>query len=171
MSDSSHWFAIHTNPRQEDRADQNLRAWNVKTFSPKIRERRFNPFTGDPTYLIAPLFPRYIFAHFNVSDAYHKIRFTRGVESLVGAGGNPAPVDQSIIDAIKSRITLDGFVTLNEVLNPGDPVLIHSGPLSNFTGVFEREMKGPDRVRILLETVNYTAHVIVDREMVKRATV
>ncbi len=49
--DVPRWYAIQTKPKQESRAECNLRAWNVETFVPKIRERRFNLAFGKPTYV------------------------------------------------------------------------------------------------------------------------
>jgi hypothetical protein len=46
--------------------------------------------------------------------------------------------------------------------------LVKDGPLKNFAGIFEREMKDVDRIRILLETVSYQAHIEIDRDMVKK---
>jgi transcription antitermination factor NusG len=46
--------------------------------------------------------------------------------------------------------------------------VVKDGPLKNFAGIFEREMKDTDRVRILLEAVSYQAHVEIGRDMVKR---
>jgi hypothetical protein len=46
-------------------------------------------------------------------------------------------------------------------------VVISAGPLRNLTGVFEREVKGADRVTILLTTIGY--HLEVDKNLVKRA--
>src|ERR1043166_9166696 len=58
--DTSQWYVVHTNPKQEERADSNLRAWGVETLHPKLKTRRFNEFTGAPTVTTKPLFPRYI---------------------------------------------------------------------------------------------------------------
>ena len=35
-------------------------------------------------------------------------------------------------------------------------------------GVFDREMPDSDRVRILLNTVSFQAHIVVDRAVVKK---
>ena len=162
------WYAIHTHPRQENRAANNLKAWNVETFFPKIRDCNFNEFTGEPSYVTKPLFPRYIFAQFKLGDLYHKVRFTRGVHSVVGFSGTPIPIDEEIITLIQLNIKEDGFVRINEEISPGDKVIVKDGPLKNFTGIFEREMKDADRIRILLETVSYQAHVEIERELVKK---
>jgi hypothetical protein len=47
-------------------------------------------------------------------------------------------------------------------------VVIKDGPLKSFAGIFEREMKGAERVRILIQTVSYQAHVEIERNMVKK---
>ena len=164
--ESACWYVIYTHARQEDRAESNLRAWKVETFTPKVKTRYFNCYTGS-RYEIKPLFPRYIFARFNLQDLYHKIQYTRGVHSLVNFNGNPAPVGDEIIALMKSRIR-DGVVCLEDRLTDGDKVLVEDGPLRSFTGIFERELKDTDRVRILLQTVNYQAHFEVDRYMIRK---
>src|SRR5689334_16613864 len=85
--DTSQWYVVHTNPKQEERADSNLRAWGVETLHPKLKTRRFNEFTGAPTVTTKPLFPRYIFAKFNAREQLAKISFTRGVHYVVSFGG------------------------------------------------------------------------------------
>lgn len=165
------WYVIHTNPRQEDRADANLRAWDVEIFNPRIREIRYNQFTDQPFHVVKPLFPRYIFARFNVQESLHKIRFTRGVYSVVQLGEAPSPVDDEIIEVIKSRIGQDGYVRLSDELRPGDSVIVRQDSLGVFEGVFERTMKESERVMILLNTVSYQAHLNVERSMVRKAVV
>ena len=162
------WYVIRTNPKQEERADSNLRAWKVETFSPKLKVRRHNPYTGEPTYVIKPLFPGYIFARFKLDDMLHKVGFTRGVHSVVSFGDSPTPIDDEIIDMVQARVAEDGFVRIREEFRPGEEVVIKEGPLKSIAGVFERELEDSDRVMILLQTINYQARVSVDRELVKK---
>jgi transcriptional antiterminator RfaH len=164
------WFLIHTNPRQEERTTTNLRAWNVETFSPLIRERRSNQFSGEVVYVTKPLFGRYVFARFQLSRLFHKVRYTRGVSQLVSFGGDPVEVDNEIIELIRSRIGEDGFVQIGCDLQPGDPVAIREGALKDFTGVFEREMRGSDRVVLLLDAVSYQARVQIERSLLRKVS-
>ena len=168
--DTPCWYVIQTHPKQEERALSNLNAWQVETFSPKFRDRRTNEFTGKPTFLTKFLFPGYIFARFKINDLYHKVRFTRGVHSLVSFNDYPSPVNDEIISAIKSRIMDDGFVKIGEDFKPGDEVIINHGPFKNFQGIFQRETKEADRVSILLQTVSFQTHVIISREAIKRVS-
>jgi len=166
--ESSNWYVIRTKPKQEDRADSNLRAWRVKTFAPKIKERRYNEYSGKVSYQVKPLFPSYIFARFNLDELLHRVRFTRGVNNVVSFGGMPAPVDDEMIDIIESLKGADGLVRIGEELRPNDKVIVKTGPLRNFVGIFEGQYKDEKRVSILLETVSYQSRLVVDREAVSK---
>ena len=93
IEDMTHWYVIHTHPKQEDRVCSNMKVLGVPIFNPKTKERRYNQFVNAPTYVTKPLFPRYIFAQFEVNDLYHKVRFSRGVHSVVSFGEGPTPID------------------------------------------------------------------------------
>lgn len=165
--DNLRWFVIQAKPKQEDRANSNLKAWMVETFTPRLREPGCDKYTGERSYITKHLFPRYIFARFDANNSLHKVHFTRGVHSVVSYGNKPAPVDDQIIDAIRSRVAEDGYVKLHGDLQPGDQVMINNGPLKNFIGVFDREINDTDRVMILLTTVSYQAHIVIERELVQ----
>ena len=167
IADIPSWYALHTHPRQENRAEKNLQAWDVETFFPKIRDCRFNEFTGEPSYFIKPLFPRYLFARFGLSTLLHKVRFTRGVHSIVCIGNDPAPVDDRVIEIIAAQIDATGFVKIGADLELGAKVLIQGGPFKGLTGIFEREASAADRIKILLDCVSFQACVEVEKKHVK----
>jgi len=166
--DVPRWYAIRTHPQQEERANSNLQAWGVETFSPRVRERRRNQFTGALTFIGRPLFHRYIFARFDASRLLHKVWYTRGIHSVVCFSNAPARIDEEIIGLIRSQVGADGFVELGEDLQAGDKVQIKDGPLKNLAGVFQRNLKEADRVRILLTTVSYQGHLSIERELVRK---
>ena len=166
-ADIPHWYAIHTHPRQENRAESNLKAWNVEVFLPRIMDCRFNQFTYEPSYFIKHLFPGYLFARFALNNLLYKVRFTRGVHSVVCVGIDPAPVDDRVIEAIFAQIDDAGFVKIGANLEPGARVLIKAGPFKGLTGIFEREMSANDRIKILLDCLSFQAHVEVERAHVK----
>jgi|SRR5215470_8757392 len=157
------WYAIHTHPKQENRAESNLKAWNVEIFFPRIRDCRFNEFTSAPSYFVQPLFPGYLFARFALSNLLHKVRFTRGVHSVVCIGNAPAPVDDRVIEAIKAQIGDGGFVKVGADLKLGAKVLIRAGPFKGLTGIFERETSAADRIKIMLDCIYFQAHVEVEK--------
>ena len=162
------WYVIKTQPKQETRAECNLRAWGINTFYPKISERCTNPFTGLTSAVVKPLFSRYLFAQFDVNTSYRRVCFTRGVHSVVNFGNGPISVADEIIELIQSRVGEDGLVKLDNELTHGDQVMIDSGPLRHMTGVFQHDIKGTDRVAILLNAISYQGRVIVEKDQVKK---
>lgn len=168
VGDIVRWYVIKTQPKQETRAECNLRAWGINTFHPKISERSTNPFTGLMSYVVKPLFSRYIFAQFDVNSTYRRVCFTRGVHSVVNFGSGPVSVGEEIIKLIQSRVGEDGLVKLDNKVNPGDQVMIDSGPLRHMVGVFQHDIKGTDRVAILLTAISYQGRVIIERDVVKK---
>lgn len=169
ISQQPQWYAIHTNPKQEERAHQNLQAWGLESLNPKLKERRPNPFTGAPVYVTKPLFPRYIFARFP-ERILHKVIFTRGVHSVVSFNGAATSIDDEIIDLIKARVGADGFVkAAEEELQDGDKVVITAGPMKDLVGITHR-VKDNDRVTILLTAIKYQGRLMVARDSVMKAS-
>jgi len=166
--DQTQWYAVRTKPNEEDRANINLKAWQVETFTPKVKELHTSDF-GVGRYVTRPLFSRYIFARFDVERQLHNINYTRGVQGVVSFGGCPVSIDDVVIDRIKEQIDDDGFIRIDD-FKAGDPVRINSGPLQSIEGVFERKLKDKDRVKILLNTMSYGSHLLIDRAMVEKAS-
>ena len=164
------WYVIHTKPMQEERAASNLSAWGIEILAPKINEPRYNPYSGKAIRIVKPLFPRYIFARFNARELLHKVSFTRGLQGVVSFGDGPCTVDDEIIELLKARQGSDGLIQLGEYLSPGDKVIIKDGPLKNFVGIFEGNVKENDRISIMLTTVRYQNHIVIDRDLVKKAS-
>jgi transcriptional antiterminator RfaH len=164
------WYVVHTHRQQEDRANSNLLSLGLEMLNPKLRVKKFNEFSGKLTCVAKPLFPNYIFARFRVNQSYHQVRFTRGVHSLVCFTSEPASVDDAIIELIRARVDDDGFVKTEDAFKRGDEVRISDGRFRNLYGVFEHDMPDADRVQILLNTVSYQAHVVVDRALLNKVT-
>jgi len=128
---------------------------------------RLNEYTGKPTYLIKSLFPGYLFARFVVNHQLQNIRYTRGVHSVVCVGDAPAVIDDQAIEIIAAQRDSEGYIKIGDELKPGARVLIHAGRFRGLTGIFERETKDIDRIKILLDSVRYQAHIEVDRQLVR----
>ena len=165
------WYAIHTNPKQEDRAANNLQAWGVETFVPKFLTCQPNPFTCEPAWVAKHMFPRYIFAKFEFSRLGHRVTYTRGIQSVVSFGNEPAVVDEAIIALIRSQIDSQSFVRMGDGLELGDEVTVQEGPLKGLTGIFKQEVGENERIMILLNAVSYQAQAVVNRCLVVKHSV
>jgi len=166
FDDHAKWYAIRTRPKEEDRAEINLRTWQVQTFAPRLRELRTSGYGGQ--YVSKPLFSNYIFAHFNANTQLHNINYTRGVQNVVSFGGSPVSIDDDVIILLKGKVDGDGFICRDQELEPGDRVRINSGPFKSLVGIFKRRTKDKDRVRILLDAMNYQSHLLIDKEIVEK---
>jgi transcription elongation factor/antiterminator RfaH len=161
------WYAIHTRPKQEERANSNLKAWGIQTLIPRTRERRFNRLTERYNCVVKALFPQYIFARFAAHTHLSKVWFTRGVHNVVRFGDYVVAIDNEVIAYIESQMDADDFVLLNDDFKSGDRVQIKDGPLKNLTGIFEKNIKSKDRVMILLNA-SYQGHILIERESIMK---
>ena len=154
-----YWYLVKTKPREEEKVLHFMRLanytylfptfWKTMLFGRK-RERK-------------PLFPGYVFVHVNLKDAYHNIRYTRGVSGFVRFGGSPLPVPEGIIESIKSRIRDDGTVRMiSKLPKKGETVTITDGPLAGFEGVFVESLNDGERIALLIRGLN-SARVEINR--------
>jgi transcriptional antiterminator RfaH len=160
------WYAVYTKPREEDRAESNLRAFGLKTLMPKIKEQRSREFNSKTK--VKHLFPRYIFAHFNCDISLHKVNYTRGVCGVVRFGDKPCPIDDIIIETIQSQIGQEGFIKFEETFCNGDHVMIKDGPFKSLHGTVEREMSDSDRLVVLLSSLSYQGRLMIEKALVRK---
>jgi transcriptional antiterminator RfaH len=166
--DSPNWFAVCTNPKQEDRACSNLESWGVEVFNPKIKTCQRNSFTGVTTFIPKPLFSRYIFSRFRARTLLHQINFTRGVHRVLSFNGKPVPIDDAVIACFKSRVDKNGFLGIGEPVKSGDQIRIKGGPWRELVGVVERDLTASERVLVLLTSISYQGRLTIDKELVEK---
>jgi transcriptional antiterminator RfaH len=163
------WYAVQTRTREESRAEDNLRAWGLETMMPLVRELIYRPGRGT-ALRVKPLFPRYLFARFDLAASLAKVRYTRGVQNVVVLGGMPAMVPDDIIEMIRARIGADGLVRLGLDFKPGDRIRVHGGILRGFSGIFQADQNDGTRVAILLDTLRSQTRVIIERDFLRRVS-
>lgn len=146
-----HWFVIHTKPRDEHRVKSHLEAMEIETLLPLCESFIYSH--GKMCRALGPLFQNYLFAKLNLECHYYKIKWTRGVNRILGIGNEPTPVSEMMIQMLKDRMGNDNAVKLLEEFREGDLVQITSGPLKDFVGVFQRRLSFGERVRILLNMI------------------
>lgn len=145
------WHAIYTKHGKEDAVTSRLRHIGIEVLNPKLRSRKFK--RSKLAEVIEPLFPCYLFANFDRNKYSHLIKYTRGVRYVVGKN-NPVIVQDEVIEVIRDGME-DGDIVVVEPqrFEKGDAVFIKDGPFRDLCGIFEREIKGAERVLILLNTI------------------
>lgn len=160
----NNWYLIYTKPRNEDTVTTKLQDCGFEVFNPKLKERKC--IRRRLRYVISSLFPCYIFVKMDLRSNYRFVKYTRGIRKIVGTENSPTPVSPWIIESIRSRME-DGVVAVKPPkLNPGDEVVIKGGPLQGIEAIFEREMKGEERVIIMLKAVN--VRVVADSAFISK---
>ena len=165
--DRACWYAVRTKSQEEDRADSNLRSWEIPTFAPKLKVRSTSSY--DRRYVTKPLFSRYIFARFDVTRQLHDINYTRGVQNVVSFGGYAVAIDDRVIELIRGQVGDDGFIRMDDEFKHGDRITITSGPFVSLGGIFMRKLNGKDRVEILLNGLQMALKLQIEKQLVQKA--
>ncbi|MDO8427435.1 MAG: transcription termination/antitermination NusG family protein [Deltaproteobacteria bacterium] len=156
------WFLAYTKPKSEDNVALRLTNAGFETMNPKIKEHRY--YRRKITDIVSPLFPSYLFVKFDKIKDYHIIKYTKGIKWVLRNDSGPAEVHGSVIDSILSRME-GGVIPIKPSFAQGETVIIKGGPFEGLNAVFEKEMKGMERVSILLKTIN--VRLIVDGSMLQ----
>jgi len=96
------WYALHVRPRFEKMVERHLSARGFETFVPLYRGR--HRWSDRVKEVQVPLFPGYVFCRF---DVHHRlpILMIPGVQSVVGNGKLPCPIDDTQLNDIRCAIS------------------------------------------------------------------
>ena len=139
------WYVVHTKPRQEGRALENLQNQGFTCFLPtmqvqKLRNQRVQVVTE-------PMFSRYLFIQLDdQSQNWGPIRSTLGVSKLVSFGPQPAKVPPEFVAFLREAPP----ETLERMFAPGDTVQVAAGPLQGLEGKYLAH-DGETRAFVLIE--------------------
>ena len=159
------WYLLHTKPRQENLALENLVRQGFTCYLPKIQLEKLR--RHKLAHVEEPLFPRYLFIHLSDHESapsWSPIRSTLGVSRLVKFGEQPAKVDDQIIKQLQQR---ENTQTPAPLYAPGDRVLITEGPLAGLEAIYHTQ-DAEQRSIILLDMLSRQVMVKVGRESLKK---
>ena len=145
-----HWYLIHTKPRLEKHALENLERQGYECYLPLFPAEKLR--RGKLTVADVPLFPRYLFIHLGTDDSdksWVPIRSTRGVSALVRFGNQPARADDELIAFLKSHEHTQQDAP-RRLFEPGDAVCLTEGPFKGIEGIYQMA-DGESRAMVLIE--------------------
>ena len=155
-----HWYLIHTKPRQENCALQNLEQQGYECFLPTLPVEKIRQ--DQLTILEEPLFPRYLFIRLGIGNAaksWSPIRSTRGVNRLVGFGTEPAKVDDRLVQILKER-SAQIRSTPQSLFQAGEKVSLIEGPFAGIEAIYQMA-DGERRAMILIELMSKPVRMTV----------
>ena len=160
------WYVVQTKPGNEDRVQSNLQRQEIESFLPRLGMYEYRQ--GVTVRRIRPLFPNYLFAKFRPGLHYYKVKWTRGVNRILGNGSGPIPISGRVISTIKDRVGEDNLIRLEDEWKEGDIVQVTSGPFKDLTGIFQKKMSSQGRVKILLSLIGVDIPVQISKWLIKR---
>jgi transcriptional antiterminator RfaH len=165
LTPAFHWFVVQSNPREEERAQHFLEEKGLRTYLPRMETVSLRGLKS--VTVQKPLFPGYLFCHFDPNESLAYVRWTRGVKKLLPESVNPVPITVEVIDAIRSLEQKDGIVR-KQPLKKNDRVRIARGPLKDVLGIFDYWASDRGRVRVLLNFITYQASVELHHSLLEK---
>jgi transcription antitermination factor NusG len=154
------WFAAYTCSRREKQVARELSRRAVEYFLPLYRATRRRNHASRAVDLA--LFPGYVFVHIALRDRLNVLQIP-GVVRLVGFNGQPTPLDDNEMDAMRNALGNGLRAEPYPYLKTGRQVEILTGPLQGLRG---RVMRKNNRFRVVLSVELLQRSVVVDVDVV-----
>ena len=164
------WYLIHTKPKQEFRAEENLNNQGYKTFLPTIKVQKLKKNTIE--IHLDPLFHRYLFIQLDqVQSNWFPIKSTRGVHQIVrfGMHSDPVIVPDQLVEEL--RTWEPNQLRPKSLFETGESVQIKEGPLRSLEGNFQQLLKdssGESRAMLLIEILGKTQQIKVPTSHIQK---
>lgn len=145
------WYVLRSKPKKEAASAALLQRAGIEVYVPEVRvqKRPYHP----PT--VEPLFPGYLFSRLSPQLGEIRLaRYTPGILYVVGFGEEACPVPDDLIVSIQQRIAREKGRAAFPDYQPGERVLITSGPLRDLEGVFDRRLSASGRVRVFIHILH-----------------
>jgi transcription antitermination factor NusG len=157
------WFAVLTRSRHERKVRDQLLQAGLEVFLPTTH--RWSRWRDRRKRIEWPLFPGYCFVRLPADEALPVL--SGGGSRVITIGGQPAPIPDGEIDAIRRLVATTLPYETWPFMNEGMPVEIIRGPLTGARGRFVR--KGSDfRVLLAIELLGRMLSVQIDSADVER---
>jgi len=159
---TSRWYVLYVRSRHEKVVESGLRGKGYSAFSPFYRTKRKR--VDRVTEIDVPLFPGYVFCHFD-SNTRLPILMTPGIVGVVGPGNRPEPVDDSEIASIRTLALSGHPVQPWPFLRSGQRIRVQAGPLMGAEGIFLR-VKDEYQLIVSVTLLQRAIAVVVDKDVV-----
>jgi transcription antitermination factor NusG len=160
LAEGPRWYAVSTRSRHEKQVRDHLAGHGIEPLLPLLR--RVSQWKDRKKEIDWPLFPGYCFARFpwHVSLAVLK---APGVVRIIGGCGNPEPIPDSEMEAVKKLMTHALSYDSHPYLQEGMRVRIVRGPLEGLQGILARK-DNRHRVVISVNLIQKAAAIDVGME-------
>lgn len=160
------WYAIQTKGNKERDVAKRLMDLKLEVFLPWLRDRR--RIGSKYQWVLVPLFPGYLFCRLDIVVSGKAARYSPGVKDFLKFGNEITEISNDIIVALQERCPR-GVAAIDPVsLAAGDCIRINEGPFAGLEAIFEKKMKGSERVAVLLEILGRQTRLVLPSETVTK---
>jgi len=160
------WYVVRSKLRRENLVSAILAQSGIETYVPTLAVHREH---GKPPRT-EPFFPGYLFGHLDPERSeVTQVNYSPGVVGIVGYGKEPWPVPESVVEYIRTRISQQG-AGVGRHLQPGDRLVITSGPLRGVEAIFDRQLSATGRVRVLIQLVSQMCPAELHIDQIRRSS-
>ncbi|HUZ47365.1 MAG TPA: UpxY family transcription antiterminator [Terriglobia bacterium] len=152
------WYAVYTCARHEKRAAELLESKEVETFLPLYEA--LHRWKSGRAQVRLPLFPGYLFVRIALADRL-KVLEIPSVVRLVGFSGQPAPLPEGDIEAVRSCLGRGPRFEPHPYLPAGRRVRVARGALEGLEGIVIRR-KSRTRLVVSLDIILRSVAVEVE---------
>ncbi len=162
------WYLVHTKPRQEQCALENLQRQGYECYLPTLLSEKLRQ--GKLVVVDEPLFPRYLFIKLGQDDSaqsWAPIRSTRGVSRLVSFGVQPAKVDERLVHQLQAKEAAKHGEP-QRLFAAGQRVRLTEAPFADIEGIYLMA-EGERRAMVLIELMCKPVRVAVTPTSLRQA--
>ncbi|MEO7931649.1 MAG: transcription termination/antitermination NusG family protein [Chthoniobacterales bacterium] len=155
------WYCVSTRPKQENKVARLLRKeMELEVFSPVLRFRR--PRRNVPIWVSEALFPGYVFVRCVYAWHHRQIRATSGVADIIRFGDLIQPLPDSLVAEIRSLVTDQETIEIQQEPQAGQEIVIASGPYAGMRALVTRLIPAQKRVAILFEILGQMREIEIE---------
>ena len=162
------WYVVHSKPRQEQRAFENLVRQGFECYLPKVKVERIRQ--GALSLVVEALFPRYLFIRLDSTLGSGKgwgvIRSTQGVSRLVTFAGEAAKAPDNLIESVQA-MEAAGAAKPQRLFLHGEKVQVKVGPFAGLEGVYQMG-EGQARAFMLIELISKQVKLPIKPEELRK---
>ena len=164
-----HWYLVHTKPRREFCALENLKRQGYECYLPTCSVEVIG--AGAVEVVEQPLFPRYLFIWLACEPSarsWTPIRSTVGVSRLVSFETEPTAVDERLIHILKARESRHQSAIV-PLFSSGERGMLAQCAFDGIEGVYQ-VADGDRRAMVLIELLSRRVVLSVTSASLRKAT-
>ncbi|MBU2101888.1 MAG: UpxY family transcription antiterminator [Candidatus Omnitrophica bacterium] len=160
------WYVLYTKPRHEKLVEAGLLQKGIEAFTPKVSLRK--RWSDRIKVVEEPLFKSYCFAQFSLFDKTCVLS-QRGVVDLVHFRQHYIPVQNTVIDSLRTLTAHQMAFNPYPYLKVGDKVVVRRGPLKDVEGFLVEKRNKNAMLVISVDAITSSVQCIVDSDWVDAA--